>query len=431
MAHSLATLVRFVEAPPMMVSLVFLVGMLSPTDVDRLLRAGKPDQAFRAFLSDTSLTPAKGRLYLQSFLASQRYDLFFKVLDTLRQRLNCPPCFSDLGWAAAARAKDPRRAFEEMLNRVWEGQRGSTSQGLWTMYHNLFRKSWKDVRIWAETWARRHGEAGWGVLVLFAEEVAPEDAVGYAFRAGDVKKARQLLMTLPPTVSLAQRIPPTRWERTLVEVRLGNVSFESFRKGVGATLRKDDWEFVMRYLPPGEASALLVSIADSLGIIALPHRVATRSITPQQLDQVCQEEKVQANSTEWETCGLGYIQVGDPSKALLFLRRVVMDHAGDDTALFMLWALEGTLGQRDGVDRIIQVIENPQQPCDGDPLCGMVQASRLSQTDPEKARRILEDILLSDVEEPLKNLARIFLERGIPPVDLWQQLASWLVYLRS
>ncbi len=408
----------------MIPGMVGMLLMLSPVDADRLLQQGKVEAALEIFRADTAVDQIRGRMYLQTFLAHRQYEAFFQVLQTLRDRFRCPSCYADLGWTAAVRARDPRRALEELLARAWGGRDPRLIQGLWKMYASLFQKPWGEVRVWAEAWAERHGPEGWRALFQMVRDVAPVDAVGYAFRGNDVRAARDLLKTLPPTPHLVARIPPGRWERTLVRVRLGEVPVEHLVEWHGSELDAGAWRFVLDYLPPGPPSPVLIRIADSLGLSALRHRVFTGEVALSQLEALCREDGP-PEADLWEACGVGYLKTGNAERAFPFLRRVIMDRAGEEEALLLLWSLEWAIGRKDRVDRLVQAVRDRASSCPEDPLCSMVRASRMAAQDPEEARRLLESVVLQE-EEPLRHLARAFLERGIPPVEVWDRVVGWL-----
>ncbi len=404
-----------------------MVLLFSPQDVDRLLSAGKTDRALAVLKENLSrLDQVQGRLVLQSFLAHEAYDAFWEVLTLLRQRFSCPTCYADLGWAAAVRTRDRERALEETLTRIQGVRNPRLVKAFWEQFARTFRTSWTEVRPSVESWAaRRRTPEAWKVLMRLARDMDPPRAVRYALRAGDRKAAREILLELPPAESLFL-ILPSGLERDLVGLRLGRMEPEDFFRKYGGKLRPEDWAFVLQYLPPDPVwSGELARIARTLGLPeGLMHEVVAGELTPARVDTLCGEKVLPEGMTR--ACGMAYLRMGKPNRALMHLRRVVMARAGEEDALLWLWALEATMGNREGVEHLMALLDHPEGMECEDAVCTLLQAILLTRSNPEASRKALEDLVLSEAPEPLKDLARHYLEYGPPSAETFRLLRDFL-----
>jgi len=407
-------------------TLWFLVALFSPEDVDRLLSAGKKEEALQVVKTALPrMNQVQGRLVLQSFLAHQAYDAFWEALALLRERFSCPSCYADLGWAAAVRTLDRVRALEETLARIQEVRNPVLLKNFWEQFALMFRVSWEEVRSDAEAWAgRQRTPEAWRALMRLAREVDPPRAVGYALQAGEVKAAREILRELPPSESLWMTLPPGL-ERDLVGLRLGRLAPEAFFRRYGGKLGPEDWGFVLAYLPPDPSwSGELARIARTLGLSeGLVHEVVAGELSPARLDSLCGETLPEAMA---QACGTAYLRMGKPDRALFHLRRVVMAQAGREEALLWLWSLEAAMGNREGVKRLMALLDHPERVRCEDAVCTLLQAVLLARREPETSRKVLEGLVLSEAPEPLRDLARHYLEHGPPSATTFRLLRDFL-----
>ncbi len=409
-------------------TLFLMLGFLaSPQEVDRLLEVGRVDRALRVLKEELPrMDQVQGRLVLQSFLAHGAYGAFFEALSLLRERFSCPTCYADLGWAAAVRSRNQERALEETLVRIQGVRTPRLVKVFWEQYARTFRTSWAETRSLAETWAARKGSPeAWKALATLARELDPPRAVRYALQAGDRKTAREILLELPPGETLLMVLPPGL-ERDLVALRLARMASDAFFRRYGGKLRPEDWAFVLAYLPPDPTwSRELARIGRSLGLPeALPHEVYAGTMTLARIDTLC-GEKILSESMA-RACGMAYLRMGRHDRALHHLRRVVMARAGEEDALLWLWSLEAVMGDRQGVERLLALLDHPEEGQCRDAVCTLLQAALLAREDPEASRKTLEALVLSDAPEPLKHLARHYLEYGSPSAETFRLLRDFL-----
>lgn len=407
---------------------LFLVFLLaSPQDVDRLLSAGKAKEALEVLRKDLPrLNQVQGRLVLQSFLAHEAYAEFWTALSILRERFSCPSCYADLGWTAAVRVRDSERALEEVLRRIRSVHNPRLAQSLFDQYVRIFHTSWDETRPRAEAWASREGsKEAWRTLAVLARTLDSLRAVRYALLGGDTQSARELLLHITPSDTLLAILPPGL-ERDLVALRLGRMSFQDFLRKHGGRLPPEDWKFGMAYLPPDEAwSEALAKVGEDLGFPeALPHMVHAGTMSPSRLDTLCGARDL--SPVLARSCGVAYLRMNRPDQALQMLRKVVMDRAGEDEALLWLWTLEYAMGNRKGVDLLLEALHNPGKVACADAVCTILSGSLLLRENPEEGRKRLEALVLSDAPEPLKMLARHVLEFGPPSPQVFRDLRQFL-----